>query len=282
MKPICYHFHIFKNAGTTIEWILTKNFGKNALSIDTNIPNGIVSNETILDHLKKYPKTNSISSHQIRFPVPDSSNFQFLPILFLRHPIDRIFSIYYFQRRRKDADRPGIRKAKELNLNDYIKWNFTQKKFTPMKNFQTLFLSHHNVEHLVDAKDLETAMNNIIKCQFFGIVERFDESLVLGEEILREYFPKIDLSYVKQNVSEDRKGTLEEKIEKDKKELDESVWKELLRQNKFDLKLYEKAKNEFNIHLEKIENLNKKISDFKNRCNKKIDYTQKMRNLLKR
>jgi len=282
MKPICYHFHIFKNAGTTIEWILKKNFGENALSIDTDDPKGIVSNETILDHLKKQPETNSISSHQIRFPVPKNSNFRFLPILFLRHPIDRIFSIYYFQRRRTDADRPGIQKAKELNLNDYIKWNFNQKNFLPMKNFQTLFLSKHNVEHLVDFIDLETAMNNITKCQFFGIVERFDESLVLGEEILKEYFPNIDMSYIKQNVSEDRKGTIEEKIDKNKNELDESVWKELLQINKFDLELYEKAKKEFNLRLEKIENLDNKISNFKNRCNKKNDYFQKIRKLLKR
>jgi len=281
MKPICYHFHIFKNAGTTIDWILKKNFGKNALSIDTNSPKGIVSNGAILDHLKQQPKTDSISSHQIRFPVPDNPNFHFIPILFLRQPIDRIFSIYYFQRKRTDADRPGIRKAKELNLNDYIKWNFTKKKFRPMKNFQTLFLSHHDVEHLVDGKDLEKAINNMKECQFLGIVERFDESLVLGEEILKEYFPTIDMSYMKQNISEDRKGTLNEKFIRDKNELDEDVWKEILDQNKFDLELYEKAKIELSIRLEKLENLDNKMANFKNRCIKKNSYYQKIKKLSK-
>ena len=93
-KNICLHYHIFKNGGTTIEWILKKNFGKYAISRDTNSPKGILDNQIILDEIKKNERIKAISSHQIRFPLPKHENEIFIPILFIRNPIDRIFSIY--------------------------------------------------------------------------------------------------------------------------------------------------------------------------------------------
>jgi len=280
-NPVCVHFHIFKNAGTTLEWILKNNFSKNAISIDSDNPKDMLHFDKIAEILEKKPKTRSLSSHQFRFPVFNNERFEFISIVFLRHPIDRAISIYHFQKKRTDADRPGIVKAKELDLNGYIKWNLKTKSHRAMRNFQVLYLSDKPVESVVDENDFKIAVQRIKEIKIIGVVDKFDESLVLAEEVLKEYFPTIDLSYIRQNVSEDRKGTLMEKLEKAKNEIDEQVWKKLLEQNKFDLELYEKANEELNTRLEKIENFDSKMSNFKNRC-KKINYSQKMRNFLKR
>jgi len=265
-KAICLHFHIFKNAGTTIEWILKKNFSKNAFSIDTDDPKGILSYDKVLDFFKKNQNIKALSSHQIRFPLPQLDDVDLIPILFIRHPIDRAFSIYDFQRKRTDADRPGIMKAKELNLNDYIKWSFEIEKFRPMKNFQVIFLSDKDVESAVDENDLRNAIDHMMKCTIIGIVDRFDESMVLAEETLRKYFPNINLAYVKQNVSKGRKGDLAQRIYAAKSSLEESVWEQLLKENELDMKLYQKTNEELDIRLAKINGLKEKLNDFKKRC----------------
>jgi len=267
-KPICIHFHIFKNAGTTIDWILKKNFGKNHLTMDyqaTN-PAQIFSWEQVLNFLKKYPDVKAFSSHIIRFPIPEDTPFNFLPMVFIRHPIDRAFSIYGFQRKRTDSDRPGIIKAKELNLNDYIKWNFKVKKFRPMKSFQVLYLSHKDTKSVVDENDLKMAIKHMKECPIIGVVDRFDESMVLAEEVLQYDFPSIDLSSVKQNISKERMGDLTQRINSEKSKLNESVWKQLLKENELDLELYRKTNEELDNRLNKIENFNEKLTNFQKRC----------------
>ncbi len=266
MRDILVHFHIFKNAGTTIEWILKKNFSKEFVRKDKDDPSGILTINDIRNILKEDENIKAISSHQIRFPLPKNENINFHPIIFIRHPIDRIFSIYSFQRRRTDTDRPGVRKAKELNLNDYIKWNYSLKKFMPMRNFQVLYLSDKSVKSTVDENDYKIALQRMKEIKMMGIVERFDESLLVAEEYLRKYFPNIDLSYKSQNISSERKGNLQERIKDDFKRLDKDTIDEIFEKNNYDLMLYEKAKDELNSRIQRIENFEKKLNDFKKRC----------------
>jgi len=59
-KPVCLHFHIFKNAGSTIDWILDKNFSKNHLSMDdTENTGAILSWDKILDYFDKNPNVKA-------------------------------------------------------------------------------------------------------------------------------------------------------------------------------------------------------------------------------
>jgi len=281
-NPVLIHFHIFKNAGTTLEWVFRNNFSKNVVSIDSDDPKGILHFDKILEILENNQNTKAISSHQLRFPIPNNNKFEFIPIIFVRHPIDRAISIYHFQRKRIDGNRPGIIKAKELDLNGYIKWNLERKTHRAVKNFQVLYISDKPINSIVDENDFKIAIQRIKQSKIIGIVDRFDESLVLAEEILKEYFLTIDLSYIKQNVSENREGDLKTKLEEGKNKLEKQVWENLLDENKFDLELYEKTKEELDIRLGKIKKLDSKISNFKNRCNRKNNYSHKIRNLSKR
>ena len=263
-KPVCLHFHIFKNAGTTIEWTLQKNFSKNFISIDTDNPQGIINIEKILDILRKNPRLKAISSHQIRFPI-HNNEFEFIPILMIRHPIDRAISIYQFQRKRTDANRPGIVKAKELDLNGYIKWNLGVKNHMAMKNFQVLFLSDKPASSTADIQDYQIALQRLKECKIIGVVDRFDESLVVAEETLRDHFPKIDLSYVKQNVSK-RNESLEQSLKEGEKQIDKSILEKLLESNMFDLKIYLEANHELDKRIKNTENFELKLTEFKERC----------------
>jgi len=265
-EHICVHFHIFKNAGSTIDWTLEKNFGKNALKFDDKKnPGNIFSPDTVLNYLDKHPAAKAISSHQIRFPLPQSNHHHFLPLVFIRQPIDRAFSVYNFKRREVRTT-PCILKAKSASFREFAEYNLKSRTLMVIKNFQTLFLSRQDNKPNITTNDLDKAMKNLQSCPTIGVVDRMDESLVAGEEALRAYFQDIDLSYISQNVSLERTGTLAERMESIKLELGDDVMHEFIRANALDLRLYYYANKELDNRLKQIENLESKLQHFRERC----------------
>jgi len=270
-KPICLHFHIFKNAGTTIDSILEKNFSKDAVRIDTEKPSEIIPMDIILDYLKKNPEIKSISSHQIRFPIPTNSVFNFIPMLFIRHPLDRIFSIYSYQKNRKDPRNEAARKARITTPKEFIEWSLGAKKNMVMKNFQVMFLSKNDVSVEVEDFDFKLAVNRMKLSIILGVVDRLNESLVMAEEVLSHYFPNIDLSYVPKKISKERADNLIERLEEGKTLIGNSLMNELNSKNEFDLKLYSLANDELDNRIKKIENFDNKVENLKRRCSNKTD-----------
>jgi len=265
-KPICLHFHIFKNAGSTIDWILDKNFSKNHLSLD-DLENrgGRLQWDGVLKLLNQNPDVKAFSSHQLRFPVSNNTNYNFLPMIFIRHPIDRAFSIYGFKKRSTD-DSLGTVKAKSMTLKGFIQWNIDLEINRTMKNFQVLYLSDKDTKSSVDSNDLQLAIDRLRTCPILGVVNRLDESLVLAEEYLRQFFTDIDFSYIKQNVSNDRKNDLEVRLIDERNRIGESLSNQLNQLNELDFKLYSIANNELDKRIEKERNFEKKLTDFKKRC----------------
>jgi len=265
-KPICLHFHIFKNAGSTIDWILDKNFSKNHLSLDDlEKPGARLPWDDVLELFNQNPDVKAFSSHQLRFPVPNNTNYNFLPMIFIRQPIDRAFSTYSFKKRGTD-DSLGTKKAKSMTLKEFIKWNIDLKINRTMKNFQVLYLSDKDTKSSIDSTDLQLAIDRLRTCPIIGVVNRLDESLVLAEEYLRQFFTDIDFSYIKQNVSNDRKNDLEERLIDEKNRIGESLSNQLNQLNELDFKLYSIANNELDIRLKKERNFEEKLTDFKKRC----------------
>jgi len=77
-----------------------------------------------------------------------------------------------------------------------------------------------------------------------GVVERIDESLVIAEEELRQYFDKIDLSYIKQNISPERNGNLDERLVQGRSDIGNTLMDDLIQKNKLDSLLHEFAHEE--------------------------------------
>ena len=269
-KKVCIHFHIFKNAGSTIDWTLRKNFGSDHVTMDDQAksPDEIFTWDRILAFLKKYPDVKAFSSHIIRFPLPENNQYDFFPIVFIRHPIDRAFSIYSFKKRDNHNDIATI-VAKAVSFKKFVEWNLNIKKYRVMKNFQVLYLSRNNYDFIsINEKDYALALTRIKNCSIIGVVDRFDESLVVAEELLMPYFNKIDLSYIKQNVNQDRKVELNEQLEYTKEILGNQLYDELANHNKFDFKLYEATNKELNSRIEKIPNFESKLNDLRKRREK--------------
>ena len=154
-------------------------------------------------------------------------------------------------------------------LPEYVEWQLNHKTNMSMKNFQVLYLSRDTTKIEVGLNDLNLAIQRIKECPIIGIVDRLDQSLVLAQEILRKYYPNINLSYVSQNVSKDRKDTLEERLQAGRSDLGDALWEKLNAKNELDLQLYSQTNKEFDKRIEKIENFEEKLKKFREESQKK-------------
>jgi len=266
-RSLCINFHIFKNAGTSIDWILEKNFGKDAIRLDIGGHRDFLSWEQVFEHLKNRPHVKSFSSHQIRFPLPKCAEFLLLSIVFIRPPIASAFSIFSFNKKRRDVDdNIDTMKANTLQLKDYIKWNLEQKRLGVMKDYQVRYLCDKGRGSLVDRNDLELAVSRIKNSSIIGIVDRFDESAVVAEETLKPYFENIDLSYVKKNVNSDRTGSLSDRLQKGLEDLGQDLMDKLKSVNELDLELYSLTNQELDRRKQSLDKFDEKLVNFRNRC----------------
>ena len=271
MRHIILHGHIFKNAGTTFDWSLKKNFGKNFLDHrqdELMRKDGSAHLAQLVDDDKGLC---AISSHHMTGEMPELLEVNFIPIHLLRHPIERIRSVYDFERKQRGAT-PGARAAKSKSFKEYVEWRMQPKVSRTIRNYQTAYLAGHhrrstdvNVisRHFIDAVEMVTNVSLV------GLVERYDESMVVLEDALRAHFPKIDLSYVAQNVSARKArrsgngGTTEEILG----ELG-SLQKTVIDENSFDLALYQVALARLQSRIDGTENFTEKLQDFRERCSK--------------
>src|SRR5260370_39020588 len=90
-RQVILHYHIFKNAGTTVEPILKNNFRARFARFDSDDYNSTVSNESLLEFLAVHSDVVAITSHHLRPPKPLDDHFVVHDILFLRHPVARLW-----------------------------------------------------------------------------------------------------------------------------------------------------------------------------------------------
>ena len=98
MKNILVHVHIFKNAGSSFDDALNRFYRDDF--IDHRDDSELLIGK--MDYLEKYldshPNIQAFSSHSIHFLPQNTDKYNFLPIYLLRHPIDRIRSVYSFEK----------------------------------------------------------------------------------------------------------------------------------------------------------------------------------------
>ncbi|MCK5536708.1 MAG: sulfotransferase family 2 domain-containing protein [Bacteroidales bacterium] len=267
-KDVIVHIHIFKNAGSSFDSSLRENFGKNFVDHrdDADIVKG--KEQYLMQYLKAHQNINAFSSHSIHFQPQSSEAFSLHPIYFLRHPIERIKSVYSFEKKQEPVNTKGARKAKDLSFDDYIKWYMEPTSPATIRNIQTIFLSgegpapYHMEEKYFKALNTLSNLKNLI-----GVVDRYDESAVVFEEALKATFPSLDLSYIRRNVTDtDMESTVEAKSKKLLETLPKETQTLVIANNNYDMELYEKANILLDQNIAKIANFKVRLNNFKDRC----------------
>jgi len=262
---ICIHYDIFQNDSNIINNLLQINFQKFFVKKeDTKNPDRIISWTKVFDYFKDQPLgVKAFSSTQVRPPIPEQNSIKLIPMVFIRHPIDRTLSIFSF---RKKWEYRNLKNNSNLTLSSFIKNSLLNKNYNKIKNFQVNFLSSNKDTLKINSNNYDLAIGHLKNIPIIGLVDQLEKSLVLAEEMLKPYFDKINFSFSEQHRDINSKDELSHTIEKCKSEIGNDLMKKLIEQNKFDLLLHAEATKELEKRISKIDDFELKLLNFKRRC----------------
>jgi hypothetical protein len=263
MKTVIAHGHIFKNAGTTFDWALQRNFGHGFCDHREDDLMSLHGASYLGQYLQDNPGISAISSHHL-CDTSGIAGIDVIPVYILRHPIERILSVYTFERR-QDSSSPGAIAAKKYNFKDYVQWRMEPNVNGVIRNYQTIYLAGLQAKRppLECTVDIFNAAITKVQNSLVGLVEEFDASMVKFEEFLKTRNIELDLSYTRQNVSSESATVIGNELPYIAEELGD-IFKLVLSNNSYDLALYCAATQLF--RKDQSNDFPEKLADFKKRC----------------
>ena len=190
--------HIGKTAGTTFNSIIDRNFDESEIFRFYEI-----SSDQYVEKFKSLPKERAnkikiIAGHfnfGLHRYIPESCKY----ITFLRNPLERVISYYYYALR--NTSHRHHRDLKKLTLQDFAE----SQTLLHVDNFQVRQISGLTLEEVpigqCSEEILKIAKRNIVEhFSVVGISEQFDESLMLLNFEMGWKFPL----YKKMNVTKTR------------------------------------------------------------------------------
>jgi hypothetical protein len=182
-RTIILHYHLFKNAGTSVDAILKRNFGDRWVTREFPAMNG--NNTALVEQwIRETPEAIAYSSHTMMGPIPQVDGVRVISFMLLRDPIERIKSAYRFERT-QDADTWGARLAKEHDFEGYVRARLARPGDRQCRNFQT-----YRLASLVPGAgtELERAKQALQELTVVGRVEAFDEAMARLASISQPFF----------------------------------------------------------------------------------------------
>jgi hypothetical protein len=250
MRTIICHYHIYKNSGTSFDALLTQNFGSYHISFDGPFPFFTIDQEQFTRVIERKRDVIAFSSHQIQLPVPVSLDFLVLPIVFLRHPLLRIQSIYKFKRQTCDGTLTS-KNAQEKSFDEWISACFADlSEIAHISNGQTRLLCAayrqrslmRRVSYGIEF-DVHQAVRNIENVQLLARTEYFNEDVRCFTKILQQV--DIDFKFLEikpQNItSKNHHMSINERLKQVKQSLSKENYQKLLDANAQDIYLYDYA-----------------------------------------
>ena len=252
-RSVLVHYHLFKNAGTSIERLLRDAFGDAWASWDRPEPGARISGAELQRWLEERPSIRAVSSHQIVPPLP-RGNLRPLPIVFLREPLVRVRSAWLFEwQKQLGLDAP------KGTLREYIESKLVHENTSVIANFQVSRLANTDYEetrprlHRHNEALLPAACRFVDSLPFVGLVDRFADSLRLMQAACREPFPGFVVREHRENVLESSSDPLEARLERLRRDIGDELFDELCLRNRLDLQLYAYAAGRFGAMLERLD-----------------------------
>jgi hypothetical protein len=236
MRCVILHYHIFKNAGSTVEDILANTFFERFGRYDSSSFDHIVGQDEILDYLERDPHLQAFSSHQIRYPMPEKAGFLFFDWCVLRDPIERLRSTYRYFRKKPVAGEPASDLANQFGPGEFVARMVRDYPYR-INDVQVNLLANGNNDDPPGEADLHLALERMRAIAVLGVVDCFNQSLIAGQYFLRPILPALAIGQQAANVSGAKGMQFAEAC-------DPEVYAELLRLNALDLRLLELARAE--------------------------------------
>lgn len=202
--PAIVHYHIFKNAGSSVDASLQRSFGEAWSSFEGAHAHAIQSSEQLRRFMLANPSLRAVSSHLARPPLPFDNS---LPVVFIRHPLLRAYSVYLFSRR--DPTQPFAEAALNSGFADYIRWALREEPGSiVVRDYQVVHLSSASwrSDSILNARacepDLDDACVLLDQWGMAGVVEQFERSIDTYQARYAPLLPGLKFAYDRENVSQ--------------------------------------------------------------------------------
>jgi Sulfotransferase family len=220
--------HMPKAGGTTLEGIVKRQYaGRKSYRFTGSDENAAVFRALPEAERAAFDLLSGHVYFGIHEHVPRACTY----ITMLRHPVERIVSLYHYVKRSPGHYLYKYGFADRRDVEDFVHRPITVE----IDNWQTRLLNPEPDSFLpiggVDERMLEIAKTNLREhFAVVGVTERFDETL----SVLSRKFGWADVSYERRNVTENRQTLAD---------LPESTVAAILDANRFDAQLHETARS---------------------------------------
>lgn len=196
-RTVILHYHLFKNAGTSVDRILQANFGNRWVTREFPM-NGGDNSALVAEWIENTPGAIAFSSHTMLGPIPRIRDTRIFSLLFLRDPIARIISAYEFERRQQ-VETLGSQLARDTSLEGYVQFRLATKGDRQCRNFQVARLAA-----LIPGPEpeLDRAFAALDQLSFIGRVEDFATSIADMQALFVQHFPGFVARSVHANMSQ--------------------------------------------------------------------------------
>jgi hypothetical protein len=249
------HWHIYKNAGSSIERLLWESFGDAFAVLDTQPGCDTIDFPTLKNYLQQNRHIKAVSSHRLHPPARHRGS---LPIVLLRHPADRARSAYRYARQNTAV--PDHRIASTHDFRAYVDWSIhTRGEGAVLCDYQVQFLSDaayrtQDPQHWrATSADLEQALALLKSLRAFGLVRRFAQSCRLFNAAYRPSLPAAYFHDWSENSTDIAHQSEPEALAEIRGELGEAAYESLCAANTLDLALYDEACRFFDIKLQRMD-----------------------------
>lgn len=230
VRTVFVHHHLFKNAGTSLDHWLRTGFGTAWAAHEG--PGHLWPADEVWSWLRAHPHVELLSSHTALMSPRPPADLQVVPLVLLRHPLDRARSVYEFERRQA-ADTEGARQAKQLSMGAYIAWRLERPGDRSLRDFQAHRLQYGGT----GATEAARAGDALARLPFVGLVEDFAGSLRRLRDLLPAgRRPAADASHL--NRTEGGSVPLRERLARLEAEIGPELFQRLRAANREDLRLH--------------------------------------------
>ncbi|GLQ95657.1 hypothetical protein [Dyella mobilis] len=243
--PVLIHYHIFKNAGSSVDASLQHSFGDRWGSFEGPHAHAIQSSAQLGQHLAANPQLIAISSHLARPPIPHP---RCLPMVFIRHPLLRAYSVYSFTR--TDASQPYSDVAQDLGFAEYIAWALRKEPGSiVIRDYQVVHLSDASwrTKHILDAEagaaDLDQACRLLTEWGVAGVVDQFELSIQVFQATYGPHLPGLDLHARWENATHRNPVAVDERVDQLRQMLGNGLYEDFMEANRLDLALHAHAQS---------------------------------------
>lgn len=243
-RPVLVHYHIFKNAGCSVDASLRASFGEACAQFEGTHAHDIISSGQLADFLRVNRHVRAVSSHLARPPLPWDGC---LPVVFLRHPLLRARSVYEFTRR--DPAQPFSDVARDNGFDGYIRWALRgERGSVVIRNYQVVHLSQSSwrCPEILDAEanrdDLEEARALLTVWGAAGIVESYALSIQVLQKLYGQILPGLEFRNLRINATVSDSASTEEQVEQCRELLGTTLYDDFMTANELDRALYDHAR----------------------------------------